>query len=124
MNDFLKALLFIFIAIGGIIGATLISNHFKEPIQVNYKDVNCKHIVEHLDKALKESEEVIESEECKDYETFKDTIYFLDGDITKKLPFCALNWDRTTGKKINEDYCYDWAFWDDYQGVSIINLND
>ena len=45
MNNFLKALLFVVVAIGGIIASTLVTNHFKEPVKVEC-DCTTKHFVE------------------------------------------------------------------------------
>jgi len=58
--------------------------------------------------------------------SFTDSVYFVGSNIKESLPFCALNYNRNTGKPYNEYYCYDDAFWNDggnnYQGISIIKL--
>lgn len=44
-------------------------------------------------------------------------VYVIDQSKVKKLPYCAMT-DGT------QTLCWNQAFWDDYQGVSIINLNN
>lgn len=55
-------------------------------------------------------------------EGHSETVWFLSGEQIMRLPFCGLNFDNSTGKEINEYYCYDWHTWDDHDGVAIVKL--
>jgi hypothetical protein len=47
-----------------------------------------------------------------------EDIYFLDEDLMKRLPFCALVPDGSEDR-----FCYDWAMWDGHQGITVIDLD-
>jgi hypothetical protein len=55
--------------------------------------------------------------ECPVATSFKDTVYIVDKERVTKLPFCPMITKE-------EGMCYDWAHWNGYDGVMIINLDE
>jgi hypothetical protein len=55
--------------------------------------------------------------ECPVATSFKETVYIIDDEKVNKLPFCPMITKE-------EGMCYDWAHWNDYDGVMIINLDE
>jgi len=71
------------------------------------------------------------TKECPVQTSFTDTVYLLNEKDIEKLPFCGLIYGGNeegvfytdSSYSIRAHACFNWAGWDKYDGITIINLD-